>query len=314
MKSQTNGRTSVTMDTHNDLNREVPVRLRDSDGLYSMVAIDQRESLRVMLSKEGQAPVTDDDLRAFKVEVAQAISPVASALLVDADYALQPILDADALAPGCDLIVAVDIIKYNAAGGAVSTSLREDLLESTWDSRVAGLKFLLLWTPDEWLGCSEDDVRRYIAAAADAGVESVFEVVVRESDGSSPTPDRQAELLVEAAAHTASLNATLYKTEVPFRNVASADDVIRVSQLVTDRVSCPWVVLSSGVKAEDFPEAVTRTAQGGAEGFLAGRAVWGKATQMAFEPGLEYLKDQSVRAVDELRRAAISGRSGFGRA
>jgi len=303
------------MDTHNDLSldpgREASVRLRDSDGLYSMVAIDQRESLRVMLTKPGHESVTDDDLREFKVEVAHAVSPVASGLLVDVDYGMQPILDADALAPGCDLIVAVDIITYNAAGGAVSTALREDLLKSTWDPRVAGLKFLLLWTPGEWLGCTENDVQRYIAAAADAGVESVFEVVVREADGSSPTPERQAKLLVEAAEHTASLNATLYKTEVPFRNAASTDEVIGVSQLITDRVSCPWVVLSSGVKAEEFPEAVTRTAQGGAEGFLAGRAVWGKATQMARAEGLEYLKDQSVLAVDGLRRAALSGRSGF---
>jgi sulfofructosephosphate aldolase len=303
------------MDTHNDVEldpgREANVRLRDSDGLYSMVAIDQRESLRVMLTKPDHAAVTDDDLREFKVEVARAVSPVASALLVDVDYGMQPILDADALAPGCDLIVAVDIITYNAAGGAVSTALREDLLKSTWDPRVAGLKFLLLWTPDGWLGCTQNDVQRYIDAAADAGVESVFEVVVREVDGSSPTPERQAKLLVEAAAHTAPLNATLYKTEVPFRNAASADEVIAVSQLVTDRVSCPWVVLSSGVKAEEFPEAVNRTAQGGAEGFLAGRAVWGKATQMAPAEGLEYLKDQSVLAVDELRRAALAGRSGF---
>jgi sulfofructosephosphate aldolase len=301
------------MDTHKELDidpgRRAPVRLRDSDGLYSMVAIDQRESLRVMLTKPDHAPVTDDDLREFKIEVARAVSPVASALLVDADYGLQPILDANALAPECDLIVAVDIIKYSTTGGAVSTSLREDLLKSAWDRRVAGLKFLLLWTPGEWLGCGESDLQRFVAAAADAGVESVLEVVVREADGSSPSPERQAKLLVEAAAHTAQLNATLYKTEVPFRNAASSEDVSGVSQMITDRVSCPWVVLSSGVKAEEFPEAVTRTAQGGAEGFLAGRAVWGKATQMAPAPGLEYLKDQSVTAVDDLRRAAIAGRS-----
>ena len=43
---------------------------------------------------------------------------------------------------------------------------------------------------------------------------------------------------------------------------------------ITEAVGTPWVVLSNGVKAPFFADAVKACAQGGASGFLAGRAVW----------------------------------------
>jgi sulfofructosephosphate aldolase len=283
-------------------------RLRDANGLYSMVAVDQRESLRTMLAATGESPVSDERMRAFKVAVARALSPVASAMLVDVDYGLQSILDADALAPGCDLIVAIDVIDYDAAGVAMATWLRNDLLGRHWDPRVAGLKFLLLWTPGEWLGCDRLVIQQFVDEARAAGVESVLEVIVRESDGSSPTPDRQAMLLVEAAKDLTDLGATLYKTEVPFRNLASAADVTRVSRELSGVIRCPWVVLSGGVNVDDFPEAVARTAAGGAEGFLAGRAVWQKATALAGWDATDYLRNESVKTLADLRASLRSGR------
>jgi sulfofructosephosphate aldolase len=287
-----------------------PGRMRDADGLYSMVAVDQRESLRAMLAQSGSGPVTDDQMREFKVKVARALSPVASALLVDTDLALQPILDADALAEGCDLIVAVDAISYSPQGVAQATALRKDLLGTAWDKRVAGLKFLLLWTPGQWLGCDASEVQQFIDDAARAGLDSVLEVVVREADGSPPPPGRQAQLLVEAAKQTAPLGATLYKTEVPYQNRASAEDVTRVSALITGSIECPWVILSSGVPGDQFPQAVQRTAQGGAEGFLAGRAVWRKAAALAGEAAVNCLSNESVATVAGLREALRAGRAG----
>ena len=41
----------------------LPVRMRDTNGLYSMIAIDQRDSLRAMLAGSGDVPVTDDRMR-----------------------------------------------------------------------------------------------------------------------------------------------------------------------------------------------------------------------------------------------------------
>jgi len=285
----------------------LPTRMRDRNGLFSMVAVDQRESLRAMLARSGELPVTDERMRRFKVEVAGALSPVASALLVDIDFGLQPILEADVLADGCDLIVALDAIHYDERGVPQATRLRRDLLGASWDKRVAGFKFLVLWTPEEWLGCRPENVREFIEEAARAGVDSVLEVVVREADGSTPTPERQAELVLAAAKQTAPLGATLYKAEVPFRNLASEEDVVGASRQITEAVTSPWVVLSSGVPADQFPEAVARTARGGAEGFLAGRAIWSNATALTGAAMTDYLTSQSVDTLAGLRESLRLG-------
>ena len=43
---------------------------------------------------------------------------------------------------------------------------------------------------------------------------------------------------------------------------------------ITRIVNGPWVVLSSGVTPDAFPQAVEWACREGAAGFLAGRAVW----------------------------------------
>jgi sulfofructosephosphate aldolase len=152
------------------------------------------------------------------------------------------------------------------------------------------------------------EIQQFVDEGLAAGVESVLEVIVRETDGSSPTPERQAELIVAAAQDLADFGATLYKAEVPFRNLASAEEVTRVSRELSAVIHSPWVVLSGGVKADDFAAAVEHTAAGGAEGFLAGRAVWQKATALAGWDATDYLRKESVETLAELRAALRRGR------
>ena len=81
--------------------------LARANGTFAMLAIDQRESLRTLLVAAGHG-AADADLSAFKVAVARYLSPAASGMLVDRDYGLGAIVAADAVAPTCGLIVAVD--------------------------------------------------------------------------------------------------------------------------------------------------------------------------------------------------------------
>jgi sulfofructosephosphate aldolase len=277
---------------------ERATRLANAQGTFTMVAVDQRGSLRAMLQKDVNDDVSDTRLRDFKVAVSRALSPHASAILVDVDYGLDPILAAGALDKACTLIAAVDRIDYSAEGKAEATSLRRELVERDWDERVAGFKFLLIWSPDGWLGCTPSEIEAFVEGAAAAGVDSVLEVLVRDRGGEAPaSPGRQAELLVEAAREMDHYGATLYKTEVPFYGRADQASIAEVSRQLTDILSCPWVVLSSGVVATDFPGAVAATHAGGAAGFLAGRAIWGSAATAPDADLAESLENQSVPAL-----------------
>jgi sulfofructosephosphate aldolase len=281
-------------------------RLADPTGIYSMVAVDQRESLRAMLAQTSDRPVTDQQLSDFKVDVARVLSPYATGMLIDLDYGLEPIVDAGVLAPTCPVIAAVDKITYDAAGITLTTAVRHELLNRSWSDQVAGLKLLLLWSPSGWIGCSSQDVRDYIDASREAGLDSVLEVVVRDADGGAPSSEDQAGLLIDAARDLAAYAPTLYKTEVPFRGEVESARVTEVSNRITEIMDCPWVILSSGVAPEKFATAVIDTRAGGARGFLAGRAIWGSAARAPHTDREKLLETGAVGALGALVNAAHS--------
>jgi sulfofructosephosphate aldolase len=69
---------------------------------------------------------------------------------------------------------------------------------------------------------------------------------------------------------------------------------------MTQVVRIPWVVLSTGVPDERFPELVAAACRGGASGFLAGRAIWSRAVAATDAASTRALLAGSVRDLDRL--------------
>jgi sulfofructosephosphate aldolase len=106
-----------------------------------------------------------------------------------------------------------------------------------------------------------------------ANLPSIIEIIVKPPNDSSREFNREEEL-VSAAKEASKWKLDLYKAEVPFHGEGDLNRVRKNAELITDAIGKPWVVLSNGVKAEFFADAVKACSQGGASGFLAGRAVW----------------------------------------
>lgn len=245
-------------------------------GGFAMVANDQREALRHMIATaRGAAPATvgDDALRAFKVAVATELSPTASALLLDREFALDAVRDAAALRDGCALIVAVDHIVSGPDGVAESCAFdRAADLDAQRAAGATAAKLLVLWDPTTPAQPRRDEVAAFVAACRRAGLIAVLEPVVPA--GRAPDPTTGNGWIVAAAEELGDLGANLYKAQVPSAGRGSDAETVAWSQSLTDVLPVPWVCLSNGVALEDFPRAVALTCRGGASGFLAGRAVW----------------------------------------
>ena len=79
-----------------------------TDGhLFSIIAMDQRNTLRRMFTAVG-VDASDDDLRTAKADVARVLTPHATGLLSDPTYGVPAITAAGALAPNCGLLVAAE--------------------------------------------------------------------------------------------------------------------------------------------------------------------------------------------------------------
>ena len=71
---------------------------RDS-GAFAMLAIDQRESMRAMFAATQQEPVSDAQLTGFKLAALRALTPLASAVLIDRQFGWRQAIDQQAVAP-----------------------------------------------------------------------------------------------------------------------------------------------------------------------------------------------------------------------
>lgn len=277
-----------------------PAALARPSGTFAMVAMDQRESLRAMMSRHSSDDqVTDEAMVAFKLSVARELAPLASAFLIDRQYGYDRIV-ADRLLPAdCGLVLAADAL--DQPGGVVAdTDLDEqvDPGQARTDG-VDALKLLVVWRRDARREQRVELAVRFVARCREAGLASVLEPVAR------PTPEEEAAgtfdlnaSIVEAAAELAPLGPSLYKCQVPDRGIGSISHLARQAERIDAVVDCPWVVLSQGVDPQVFPQAVEAVCRAGASGFLAGRALWTDA--LAGTDPLPVLRAASAPRLREL--------------
>jgi sulfofructosephosphate aldolase len=242
-------------------------------GAYAMLAVDQRDGLRVMLAKQRTGPVPDAALTEFKLAAIAALTPYASAVLIDRELAWQQSLAAGVVAPGCGLIAAADVL-ISSADELVADVTIDDLVipEAVRAEGAVALKLLVLWRPGDPAEPRIAMVDDFIARCRRAGLVSIVEPVARRPRAGGEW-DREAAIL-QAAVELGSRGADIFKGEVPYFGIGSEADIRRACAAIDRAVDGDWVVLSSGVPQDVFPQAVEWACREGASGFLAGRGIW----------------------------------------
>ncbi|TKT69815.1 aldolase [Aquamicrobium sp. LC103] len=243
-------------------------------GAFAMLAIDQRESMRAMFAEKQSGPVSDQQLVDFKLEALKALTPYASAVLIDRDFAWTPAMEQKVIAPGCGLIAAADQFHASADEIVGDVTLNDLVIpEKVKEQGAKALKLLVVWRPDEAAEKRIAMVDEFIARCRRADLISVIEPVSRK-----PRDGRAYDLqegILAAAKELGNRGQDLYKAEVPLQGAAGEEaEVRRRCAELTRVIQSPWVVLSSGVSPDQFPTAVEWACREGASGFLAGRAVW----------------------------------------
>lgn len=247
--------------------------LQRPSGGFAMLAVDQREAMRNMFAEHQSEPVSDEQVTQFKLEAARILTPYASGVLIDRQFALQRAIEEQVVAPSCGLIASAD--HFEPAHGELVGEVTIDRLIDPVGLRNRGavaLKLLVLYRPDSGARERIAMTEEFIEICRSAGLVSIIEPVSRKPlDGSDW--DWSTGIL-QAAEELGSLGADLYKSEVPHKGLAPEDEVRKECRSLSRAIDSPWVVLSSGVPEDVFPDAVRWACAEGASGFLSGRAVW----------------------------------------
>jgi sulfofructosephosphate aldolase len=259
--------------------RVIPDKIRPlmKQGGMTMLALDQRGSLRtIVASGRDEGEVSDQQLSEFKSAAAEVLSPLASAVLLDSGLGRQAM---SRIAPGVPLILSADTFEQRAGGPVTKSTLDPVVTPALVEELGAtAIKLLIIWNEGSDEEFRRDVVGRFVELARKTGRIALVEGIVRDKNGQRYTTAREhGEAVIAAARELVAPGPDVYKAEVPGYLPGQLGEVTAFAQKLTAEISQPWVVLSNGVEAKDFAEAVKLSCAGGASGFLAGRAIWADA-------------------------------------
>jgi sulfofructosephosphate aldolase len=278
---------------------ELLAPLESPRGGFTMLALDQRESLRRMFPLQDGVEVGDDVLRGFKQQAIEILSPYASGVLLDRQLAVTTERPAG-IAEGCGLILAADVLDQPEGQGVVTTTL-DPLVTPEFVEFVGAVavKLLIIWRRGSGEQERAELVQSFVELAEASGVASLVEGIVRPDSGEAWT-DQTArhEAIIDAAAELSSFGGTIYKAEVPGYLPGDVSLVREQAERLSEVVNGPWVVLSNGVAQADFAAGVREACLGGARGFLAGRAIW--ADTVSESDPAAAMTERSIRRLQNL--------------
>lgn len=271
-------------------------RMADAQGLFSMVAVDQRPPIvQLVAAARGIAPeaVGFADIVAVKSLLAEGLAPSASALLVDPNFGL-PAASAH-LRPERGLVLTLEDHRYDdGPGGRRSHLIADWSVERIRRLGADAVKLLAWYRPDaDPAVCAHQQalVRQVGEDCRRHDIAFVFELLVYpfSTQGGGPAeyredPAKQAQRVIDSV-HTfadPAYGVDLFKLESPLPMAAlpapdapGADAVQDLFKTLGDACrGTPWVMLSAGAAMASFEHAITYACRAGASGFLAGRAVW----------------------------------------
>jgi tagatose-1,6-bisphosphate aldolase len=293
----------VTTETRN---RKTLADIASADGVFAIIAMDQRNTLKRMFAAV-DIDASEDDLRTAKADVARALTSAATGMLLDPTYGVPAVAEARALAPGCGLLVAAEPSIRDSYNGEPRTR-RDPELNARWVAAQGGdaVKFLVQLRADRARGKpGEPDLaaeivdvcQQIVADCTSAGLPSVIENLVYALPGEQLTGKAREDAIINAAAALDGVDIDLLKLEYP----GSPDGCRRLA----DVLHRPWAVLSAGVPFEQFSDVLKIAFdEGGASGFIAGRSVWREALPLKGVERQRFLDNVARPRLDDLMAVA----------
>jgi tagatose-1,6-bisphosphate aldolase len=283
-------------------NRKTLADIALDDGVFAIIAMDQRNTLRRMFEAV-DIEASEEDLRTAKADVARALTPAASAMLLDPTFGVPAVTEAQALAPGCGLLVAAEPSSRDSYHGEPRIS-RDPELDARWVSEQGGdaLKFLVQLRADRPMPASgEPDLVRevlevcqqIVTDCTSAGLPSIIENLVYALPGEQLSGKAREDAIIAAAVALDELDIDLLKLEYP----GSADGCRHLA----DVLHRPWAVLSAGVPFGQFSEVLKIAFdEGVASGFIAGRSIWREALPLNGMERQRFLDSVARPRMDDL--------------
>ncbi|MBN1286564.1 MAG: tagatose 1,6-diphosphate aldolase [Anaerolineae bacterium] len=281
----------------------------NAQDIFTVLAFDQRGSYCRMLPEDA----TYEDAVQIKRQVARALAPHASAVLLDPIYGLLPAMD---LVGSSGLLMA-----YEKSGYSGDSTYRKVAFIDDWTvgkikrMGASAVKLLVYYHPGAGALADEiDGVVRQVADECHAHDLPLFvepmsysldaDISKKSADFAKTLP----EVVCETARRLSRTGADVMKLEFPVDPAFESDEKawLDACRAVGAASAAPWVLLSAGVDFEMFEPQVRAACAAGASGFLAGRAIWKEVVPMPPNERDRFLAEVAIPRIDTLSGIAAS--------
>jgi tagatose 1,6-diphosphate aldolase len=306
--------------------------LSDTSGVLAAAAMDQRGSLvKALAAAKGteRSGIRNAEIEEFKVLVSRALTPHATAILLDPEYGLPA---AQSRERHCGLIFAYEASGYdNTRPGRLP-----DLLETVSVARLAAwganaVKLLIYYSPfdEPNVNAIKHALVERVGAECDAhGLAFFLEFLGYDPHGGDEKGLAFARLRPRIAiASMAEFSKPQYKADVlkvetpvnpqytegarGFKGemAYSRKEALQYFKEASDASRIPFIYLSAGVDNDVFTGQLEMAAEAGAQysGVLCGRATWKGAIPVYATQGRDaasaWLGDEGVRNIGNINQA-----------
>jgi tagatose 1,6-diphosphate aldolase len=257
------------------------------DGIFAILAIDHRDSLRVLLNRHQPDAISAATLTALKLDIIRHIAPLASAVMVDPEYSAAQAIVAAALPGRVGFLCAAE-----AQGYLGDPRAKQNTLLAGWSVAKAkrlgagGIKLLMLYHPDagEVTARQEELVQAVVADCAREEIPLFLEPLIYPLDPamspkSAEFAAQRRRIVVETARRLGTLGPDILKLQFPLDATHHADPALWVDACAElhEAAARPWALLSGGDPFDTFKAQLQVACQAGCSGFMVGRALWGDA-------------------------------------
>ncbi len=261
-------------------------------GKFLMLALDHRESFKKLISPENHEAVSDGEAIKLKSEIIKALEPEFSSLLIDIKTGLPAYTQKSK-----PFLLPLEKSGYTDKEGERITDIEFNVSDLK-SYGASGAKLLLYFNPNLESATKQiETARKVLDEARENNFPLFFEFVTYELEGK----DTKEKLILDSLnlLLKEDIRPDVYKLEYP----GSLEGCKKIAEKLD---GLPWILLTGGVSFEKFDVELKDAIKGGAQGFLAGRAIWQEVCKLKGEEKEKFLKETLPSRFAEICRIATA--------
>lgn len=239
------------------------------EGKYLMLALDHRGSLRKLMNLENPDGVRDEDVVALKARIIEPLKDEFSGILIDPLYGLpayRQVFEAQSKSKAKPYLLSIEESGYREEQGERYSKLQYKAAQlKEWGA--SGVKLLVYFDPHGKSAEHQTGVAKEALQEAHSQNLPLFLEIVTYARESARAGVGQATIEAMEMLGARGVKPDVWKLEFP----GSAEVCGQITELAS---GAPWILLTRGASFEQFAKELRISVERGAEGFLAGRALW----------------------------------------